>query len=384
MELVGCKVKNGATYEVTPPTWRADLTTPADLTEEVARNIGYDQIPSILPPRKESAALTPSQKRRRLLAQTLVSRGYTEILNFPFVNRDLIDRMGFKGGRAESYKLANPMSEDQPYLRPHLLPGLLDAARRNYSRGFKSFALFEIGDIFRKSIELQMGIFPELGKRPSDKEIADIFASVPTQLSFACGVLIGQVANENWQGKARNYEWSDAVSAVEVLLKLLGLDYKIERSDLAPWHPGRCAEFLVNGTPVAHAGELHPRVLIEFGLPERGAAWGINLDALPASPLVSPKPVGVMPAAVQDIALIVDQKISASDLIDALRAGAGELLESIELFDRYDKIGDGKVSLAFTLTFRAPDRTLKTEEVSAAREAAAAEAAKRCGATVRS
>lgn len=384
LELVGCKVKNGATYEVTPPTWRADLTTPADLTEEVARNIGYDQIPSILPPRKESAALTPSQKRRRLLAQTLVSRGYTEILNFPFVNRDLIDRMGFKGGRAESYKLANPMSEDQPYLRPHLLPGLLDAARRNYSRGFKSFALFEIGDIFRKSIELQKGIFPELGKRPSDKEIADIFASVPTQLSFACGVLIGQVANENWQGKARNYEWSDAVSAVEVLLKLLGLDYKIERSDLAPWHPGRCAEFLVNGTPVAHAGELHPRVLIEFGLPERGAAWGINLDALPASPLVSPKPVGVMPAAVQDIALIVDQKISATDLIDALRAGAGELLESIELFDRYDKIGDGKVSLAFTLTFRAPDRTLKTEEVSAAREAAAAEAAKRCGATVRS
>jgi phenylalanyl-tRNA synthetase beta chain len=384
LELVGCKVKNGATYEVTPPTWRADLTTPADLTEEVARNIGYDQIPSILPPRKESAALTPIQKRKRVLAQTLVSRGYTEILNFPFVNRDLIDRMGFKGGRAESYKLANPMSEDQPYLRPHLLPGLLDAARRNYSRGFKSFALFEIGDIFRKSIDLQKGIFPELGKRPSDKEIADIFASVPTQLSFACGVLIGQVANENWQGKTRSYEWSDAVSAVEVLLKLLGLDYKIERSDLAPWHPGRCAEFLVNGTPVAHAGELYPRVLIEFGLPERSAAWGINLDALPASPMVSPKPVGVMPAAVQDIALIVDQKISASDLIDALRAGAGELLESIELFDRYDKIGDGKVSLAFTLTFRAPDRTLKTEEVSAAREAAAEEAAKRCGATVRS
>ena len=383
LEVVGCQVAGNGSFKVTPPTWRSELHTPADLSEEVARNIGYDQIPSILPPRRTTADLTPTQKRKRVLAQTLASRGYIEILNFPFVNRDLIDRLGFVGSRAESYKLANPMSEDQPYLRPHLLPGLLEAARRNYSRGFKSFALFEIGDIFRKTIELQKGIFPELGKRPSEKEIEALFASVPTQLSFVCGVLVGQISNETWQGKVRSYEWSDAVAAVEVLLKLLGLDYKIERSDLAPWHPGRCAEFIVAGKAVAHAGELHPRVVSEFALPERCAAWGINLDALPASPLVSPKPVGVMPAAVQDIALIVDQKVSAAELMTALRDGAGELLESIELFDRYDKIGDGKISLAFTLTFRATDRTLKTEEVSKAREAAAAEALKRCGATVR-
>ena len=384
LELAGCRVEGNEKFEVTPPTWRSELLTPADLSEEVARYIGYDQIPSILPARTTTASLTQAQKRKRVLAQTLAARGYTEILNFPFVSKEIIERMGFVGARAESYKLANPMSEDQPYLRPHLLPGLLEAARRNYSRGFKSFALFEIGDIFRKSIDLKKGIFPQLGKRPTDTEIAEIFASVPTQLSFVCGVLVGQVSNETWQGKARNYEWSDAVAAVEVLLKLMGLDYQIERSDLAPWHPGRCAEFIVDGKAVAHAGELHPRVLIEFGLPERCAAWGMNLDALPPSPLVSPKPVGVMPAAVQDIALIVDASVSAAQLSDALKAGAGELLESIELFDRYDKIGDGKISLAFTLTFRAPDRTLKSEEVSAAREAAAAEANKRHGATVRS
>lgn len=383
LELAGCRVEGIEKFEVTPPTWRSELLTPADLSEEVARYIGYDQIPSILPARKTTASLTQAQKRKRVLAQTLAGRGYTEILNFPFVSKEIIERMGFVGARAESYKLANPMSEDQPYLRPHLLPGLLEAARRNYSRGFKSFALFEIGDIFRKSIDLKKGIFPQLGKRPTDTEIAEIFASVPTQLSFVCGVLVGQVSNETWQGKARNYEWSDAVAAVEVLLKLMGLDYQIERSDLAPWHPGRCAEFIVDGKAVAHAGELHPRVLIEFGLPERSAAWGMNLDALPPSPLVSPKPVGVMPAAVQDIALIVNASVSAAQLSDALKAGAGELLESIELFDRYDKIGDGKISLAFTLTFRAPDRTLKSEEVSAAREAAAAEANKRHGATVR-
>ena len=383
LELVGCKVEGKGAFKVTPPTWRTELFTQADLSEEVARNIGYDQIPSALPPRKTSAKLTPAQKRDRVIAQTLVAKGYTEILNFPFVSRTQIESMGFVGARAESYKLANPMSEDQPYLRPHLLPGLLEAARRNYGRGFKSFALFEMGSIFRKSIELKDGIFPITGKRPSDAEISEIFASVPTQLSFVCGVLVGQIHNESWQGKARSYDWSDAVSAVAVLLNLMGLEYKIERSDLAPWHPGRCAEFIVGGKAVAHAGELHPRVVADFALPERAAAWGINLDALPASPLVSPKPVGVMPAAVQDIALIVDEKVSAAELTEALRSGAGELLESIELFDRYDKIGEGKVSLAFTLVFRAPDRTLKTEEVSAAREAAAAEALKRCGATVR-
>ena len=201
--------------------------------------------------------------------------------------------------------------------------------------------------------------------------------------SFVGGVLVGQVANENWHGKERSYDWSDAIAAVEVLLKLLGIAYKIERSDLAPWHPGRCAEFIVDGKPVAHAGEIHPRVVAEFGLPERSAAWAMNLDALPASPLVSPQPVGVMPAAVQDIALVVDASVSAAALTQALCDGAGELLESISLFDRYDKIGDGKVSLAFTMVFRAADRTLKTEEVSAAREAAAAEALKRCGAIVR-
>lgn len=382
LRIIGCDVDE-KTFEVDPPSWRSDLLTPADLAEEVARMIGYDSIPSLQPPRKTAAALTQGQKRKRALAQTLASRGYTEILNFPFVNQEEIKRMGFVGIRAESYKVANPMSEDLPYLRPHLLPGLLEAARRNYSRGFKSFALFEIGDIFRKSIELKPGIFPKLGERPSDVQIAEIFASVPTQLSFVCGVLVGQVSPETWQGKPRNYEWSDAVAAVEILLKLMGLDYQIERSDLAPWHPGRCAEFIVDGKPVAHAGELHPRVVAQFALPERSAAWGINLDALPASPLISPKPVGVMPAAVQDIALIVDEKVSASELMRVLQEGAGDLLESIELFDRYDKIGEGKVSLAFTLTFRAPDRTLKSEEVSAAREAAAALANKRYGAVVR-
>ena len=155
------------------------------------------------------------------------------------------------------------------------------------------------------------------------------------------------------------------------------------RSDLAPWHPGRCAELIIDGKAVAHAGELHPRILAAYGLPARSVAFAVALNALPQSQLVRPIKVGTMPAALQDVALIVDANVGAQSVEAALREGAGALLESITCFDRYDKIGDGKISLAFTLTFRAPDRTLTGDEVSAMREAATAVALAKCGAVVR-
>jgi phenylalanyl-tRNA synthetase beta chain len=195
---------------------------------------------------------------------------------------------------------------------------------------------------------------------------------------------VGKAESENWQGKSRAYTWQDAIAFAQEILDLCNLKYSVKRSDFAPWHPGRCAELLVDGKAVAHAGELHPRVCSEFGLPPRSCALVINLDALPASDTVRAAVIGSMPIAVQDVALVIDASISAAQLEQALVDGAGELLESIVLFDRYDKIGDGKISLAFTLSFRAPDRTLNGEEISAAREAAVANANKLYGATVRS
>ena len=174
-----------------------------------------------------------------------------------------------------------------------------------------------------------------------------------------------------------------SVAYAQDILLLCNLQWSVARSDLAPWHPGRCAELIVNGKAVAHAGELHPRIVAAYGLPERSVAFAVALSALPDSDLVRPSTVGTMPAAVQDVALIVDSTVNAADVEAALREGAGNLLESLTLFDRYDKIGDGKVSLAFTLVFRAVDRTLTGEEVSAMREAATAVARVRCGAVVR-
>lgn len=217
-----------------------------------------------------------------------------------------------------------------------------------------------------------------------DRSIIDaITASVPPQAYHVAGLLVGKNEASDWQGPARAYTWQDAIAYAQDILQLCNLEWSIKRSDFAPWHPGRCAELIVDGKAVAHAGELHPRIVAAYGLPERSVAFAVGLSALPETELVRPYSVGTMPAALQDVALIVDASVAAGDVEAALRSGAGELLESITLFDRYDKIGDGKISLAFNLIFRAPDRTLTGAEITTAREAAVAAAEKATGAVLR-
>ena len=382
LRSVGCDV-NEDTFEVDPPSWRADLLQQADFVEEVARMVGYDKIPSILPPRPKHASLTAVQKRRRAIAAMLASRGFAEVQTFPFTNQATIDSMGFVGERAATYKIANPMSEEFPLMRVHLVPGLIEVAARNISRGARDFAIFEMGSIFRSSQKLVPAISPELGARPEQSIIDAITGSVPPQAFHVAGLLVGKSEASDWQGAAKPYTWQDAIAYAQDILQLCNLNWTIQRSDFAPWHPGRCAELIVDGKAVAHAGELHPRIVAAYGLPERSVAFAVGLSALPETLLVRPFNVGTMPAAMQDVALIVDESVAAGDVQAALRAGAGNLLESITLFDRYDKIGDGKISLAFTLVFRANDRTLTGAEIAEAREAAVALAEKRTGAVLR-
>jgi phenylalanyl-tRNA synthetase beta chain len=171
--------------------------------------------------------------------------------------------------------------------------------------------------------------------------------------------------------------------AAEVI-GLLGSSVEINSSDLAPWHPGRCAELRVGNTAVAHAGELHPRVIELLGMPVRSVAFAVILDLIPGGDLVKPGKLATMPPAIQDVALVVDASVSAERVREALKEGAGELLESIELFDRYEKFAPGKISLAFTLTLRAADRTLTSTEISEVRNRAIATAAAQTGAVLRS
>ena len=210
-----------------------------------------------------------------------------------------------------------------------------------------------------------------------------IYKSVPNQPLHVGGVVAGKLGSDSWNGKAAEFTWVEAIGFARSIIEATGNSTSTISSDFAPWHPGRCAELQVDGKPVAHAGELHPRVIADLGLPERSCAFVVVLSALGFSEIKKLQTLITMPAAIQDISVVVDESISAAKVESALKSGAGELLESITLFDRYDRVGDGKISLAYTMVFRAADRTLTAEEVSKYREAAAAAAMKACGATVR-
>lgn len=386
LTLVGCDVARitETRWRIDPPSWRSDLQAPADLVEEVARMVGYDAIPSILPPHPVSPGLTRSQLRRRAIAQLMADRGLVEIQTYPFTSESAIRSLGYSGPRAQAFRLTNPISDDAPLLRTHLIPGLIEAALRNLGRGTRDFGIFEIGSIFQNSRDLPEIINPLTDQKPTTAEIESIYSGVPDQPIHLGGLLIGKAEREDWRGKGRDYDWSDAVALVESVLSTCNLDWTIANSDFAPWHPGRCAEIRVEGSVVAHGGELHPRVISEYGLPPRVCALVVNLSALPLPQLTRAPFLGTFPIAVQDIALIVDESIPSATVVAALRSGAGEMLESISLFDRYSEVGEGKVSLAFTLSFRAPDRTLTGAEVAEMREAAVDAARRELGAVLRS
>jgi len=382
--LIGCKVAgSGDLLTVEVPTWRPDLINFADFAEEIARLNSYDLIPATLPTGKGGARLNDMQYRKRAVAISLANQGFTEVINYPFVSQEMVDLLGFTGDRAKSFKIANPMSEEFPLLRTHLLPGLLTTAVRNIGRGSKNLAIFEIGTIFRNTTPLGKAVNPGISKRPSEKVIKDIYDGVPKQMLFVGAVVTGETVLSDWQGSGSKFNWSDAIAKAQEIIESTGNDYEIFSSDLAPWHPGRCAELRVNGKPVAHAGELHPRVITALNLPERSCAFAVILSELPSAGVTKAPAIWSFPAVVQDVALVVESKISAADLTAAIKQGAGPLLESIVLFDRYDQMAGNKVSLAFTLTFRASDRTLTSDEVALYRDQAIAQAAKSVGAVLR-
>ena len=382
--LIGCKVAgSGDLLTVEVPTWRPDLINFADFAEEIARLNSYDLIPATLPTGKDGARLNDMQYRKRAVAISLANQGFTEVINYPFVSQEMVDLLGFTGDRAKSFKIANPMSEEFPLLRTHLLPGLLTTAVRNIGRGSKNLAIFEIGTIFRNTTPLGKAVNPGISKRPSEKVIKDIYDGVPKQMLFVGAVVTGETILSDWQGSGSKFNWSDAIAKAQEIIESTGNDYEIFSSDLAPWHPGRCAELRVNGKPVAHAGELHPRVITALNLPERSCAFAVILSVLPSAGVTKAPAIWSFPAVVQDVALVVESKISAADLTAAIKQGAGPLLESIVLFDRYDQMAGNKVSLAFTLTFRASDRTLTSDEVALYRDQAIAQAAKSVGAVLR-
>ncbi|MFF7771587.1 phenylalanine--tRNA ligase subunit beta [Streptomyces massasporeus] len=395
LQEVGCDVYGQDELIVTVPSWRPDLTDPNDLAEEVIRLEGYENLPSTLPKPPAGLGLTDRQRLHRRVGRALAGAGYVEALNYPFIGEQVFDQLGLEADdpARRVVKLSNPLSDEEPALRTSLLPGLLAALRRNDGRGSHDLALFESGLVFRPREEQRVAAVLPVDGRPTDEELAELNAALPDQPRHIAVVLAGAREQAGWWGKGRPADWADAVEAARSVAREAGAELVIRKGQYGPWHPGRCAELAVtvDGAEriVGHAGELHPRVVKALGLPARTCAMELDLDAVETAgdaTVVAPR-ISTFPVATQDVALVVDAFVPAADVEAALRDGAGELLESIRLFDVYEnaeQLGEGRKSLAYALRFRAPDRTLTVDEASAARDAAVALAGERVGAELRS
>lgn len=314
--------------------------------------------------------------------------GLTEVLSYPFVGVAELDSLGLSADdpRRTCVRLANPLRDEQPFMRTTLLPGLLAAARRNVSRGAETVLVYEYGQVFRDVDEVSAPV-AEAGARPDAEVLEAMLSALPRQPEHLATILCGDWSQPGWWGPGRPVDWSDAVRLAVAVARSAGVELTVEQHSEAPWHPGRCARLLAGGEVIGHAGELHPDVVLAYGLPARSCAAEIDLTAILATAQpVAPAPrVSGFPVAKEDVALVVDEQLASETLLRALRAGGGELLEAVRLFDVYSgpQVPDGKKSLAFSLRMRADGRTLTDEDIAAVRDGALAAAAE-LGAVLRS
>ncbi|KAB8295564.1 phenylalanine--tRNA ligase subunit beta [Bifidobacterium avesanii] len=382
---IGCKLGGGGNGEflVTPPSWRPDLGEPCDLVEEVARLVGYDQIPVRVPAAAAMAdgGLTPAQARRRWVANTLAEYGLVETLSYPFVGDEDYKAFGYdpEATKQVSVELVNSLYGDRKFLRRSLLLTLAQTVQRNLRRGLEDVRLYEIGHVYQ--LDPNAPAIPALpgGVRPSDEDLAALDAGLPVQPDQVAGILTGNAIDSGWLKEKRPIDWSDAVEVVNRISDRLGakltLDQPKAEDAPAQWHPGRMAFVaLPDGTRIGEVGELHPHVNEALGFPAHTAAFELDLTTLLASLDDKPfqaKPVSTFPPVKQDLAFTVSDDVTAAQLEAVIAEAAGDVLESIELFDVFTgkQLGEHQKSLAFAVTFRAPDRTLTAEDTESIRQA---------------
>jgi len=387
---VGCEVDGTDPLLVVPPSWRPDLTEPVDLTEEVIRLEGYDTVPSVLPAAPAGRGLTVHQRARRWIGSALAGAGCTEVTPYPFMSAAVLDILGLaaQDERRRAPRIANPVNDAEPVLRTTLLPGLLSVALRNVGRGRPDLALFELGPVFRDRPDRSVPPRPSVAGRPSADELAELDLSLPDERECVAVVLTGARERAGWWGPGRGSTWSDAIELARLVAAATSAPLDVRRGDRPPWHPGRCAELVVDGAVIGHAGELHPRVVESLGLPRATVALEIEVAPLVkhAARTVRASDLSMFPSATVDVALVVAAATPAAEVESALRAGAGPLLEMIRLFDVYagDRVAVGSKSLAYSLRFRSADMTLTDHAVNDLRDAAVAQAIKRTGAALRS
>jgi phenylalanyl-tRNA synthetase beta chain len=394
LRLIGCEVvpneDDAAGWQVIPPSWRPDLTDKWTLAEEVARIEGYDRIPSVLPLPPSGRGLTSAQQGRRRVANALAAAGYVETPSFGFTTEELNDLHGSpSGAHLPSVKLANPLDGQAPFLRRTLIPGLLQVAHRNVSRGLTDLALFETGVVFLPKPGVRYGTahVPPLAVRPDAATLAELDDSIPPQHRHIAVLLTGNLVAKQPGTGAVAAELADALDAVRTIAAAAGVAIEVTQGERAALHPGRTGVLSVAGTEVGYVGELLPAVAEASDLPGRVIVAELDLDmvlSLAGEKVVAASLSGY-PAATQDVSLVVGVDVPAAEVRAALAEGAGELLESLRLVDDYRGPGvpEGAKSLTFALRFRAADRTLTAADATEAKLAGVAAAAERFGATLR-
>ncbi|MFH6890135.1 phenylalanine--tRNA ligase subunit beta [Corynebacterium aurimucosum] len=385
---VGCEVSGEEEFSVVPASWRTDIDMDVDLIEEILRLEGLEDIPTILPTPVGGRGLTPAQKRRRAIGHGLAYAGYAEVLPSPFIANDTFDTWGLdkEDPRRRTVAVQNPLESDKAILSTTLLPNLLEAIARNVARGRSDLALFGLQQVAFKRADASP--MPSVETRPEDSVVSELLESLPLQPLHVATVATGNIEHEGPWGSGRAYSYADAIESARQVARAAGVDITVKAAEQLPWHPGRCAALVLAAdeeTVVGYAGELHPQVLEALELPARTCAMELDVTALPLEEKFPAPVLSSFPALHQDIALVVDKDTPAEAVRRVVEEGAGELLESVELFDvfRGEQLGEGKKSLAFQLLFRADDRTLTDEEANEHRLAAADLAKQRLGAEMR-
>lgn len=362
-----------------PPDRHYDVTREVDLIEEVARVHGIDEhLPTTLPAvAGRVGGLTRQQRLRRRAEDVLRDLGLDQVVGWSFTDpgEPARLRIPFDDLRASSVMLANPLSEDQSAMRTMVLGSLLDVASRNLARGAERVALFEAGNVYLMeappgekaaedvsfgAVDPLAGVFP--GERPAP-------VAEPHRIA---AIAVGPLAARSWRGGGEPADLFALKGVLEALGAQLGAELSFDPAPEPFLHPGRSAAVEVGGVAAGWIGEVHPLVCREWDV---DAAVAFEIDA---SPLLAAATAGeetyedvtTFPAAYQDLAVVVPAELPATEVRAAVLAGGGELLRAAEVFDLYegDQIGEGKVSLALGLEFRAPDRTLTDEEVGGLRE----------------
>ena len=377
LRRLGCAVAddpagNADVLAVTAPTFRPDLEREIDLYEEVLRLWGMDRIPATLPGGPGRVG-TRSQMEHVMDTVNAVMRasGLNETMTYSFAEPGDLDRLRMPHeGLGEPVELINPLNADQSVMRQSIVPGLLRSVAYNQSRGVKNVQLYEAGAVF----------FAAEGRKQ------------PKERRRLAGVLAGAMGDTGWNAAPAPFDFFDGKGVVESLARELALPklrFKPLSAEEAPHlQPGRAAAVLSGGAELGWVGELHPLAVEAFEADAPVVAFELDVEALAKAsrPARDYRDVPTFPAVSMDVAFVVDEGVAHEKLVQCMTSAGGKLLEDARLFDVYrdeERLGAGRKSMAYALTYRATDRTLTSDEVDKAHERLVKKVCTATGAEVR-